>query len=58
MVGCEPGPPGDVDDMAAGLSGPVRAAVDEAVPLVESLVADLLSRGGSVFPTGGRIMSD
>jgi len=43
VVGCEPGPPGDVEEMAAGLSTPVRAAVGEAVALVESLVAQLLA---------------
>jgi hydrogenase maturation protease len=47
LVGCEPGPPAEADDMAMGLSEPVRAAVDEAVPLVESLVARLL-RGEDV----------
>jgi hydrogenase maturation protease len=42
LVGCEPTPPADADEMAMGLSEPVRAAVEEAVPLVESLVARLL----------------
>ena len=48
----------------AGLSEPVRAAVDEAVPLVESLVARLLrgedvAAGGDVMipREGGRTMS-
>jgi hydrogenase maturation protease len=41
VVGCEPGTSDD-DDFAAEMSAPVRAAVDEAVPLVESLVARLL----------------
>jgi hydrogenase maturation protease len=45
VVGCEPGVPGDVEEMSAGLSDPVRAAVDEAVPLVESLAAGLLAGG-------------
>jgi hydrogenase maturation protease len=45
LVGCEPQPPGDVEEMAAGLSAPVRAAVDEAVPLVESLVGKMLAAG-------------
>ena len=31
-----------VDDFQAGLSEPVRAAVEEAVPLVEAVVARLL----------------
>jgi hydrogenase maturation protease len=42
LVGCEPGPL-DEQDVAVGLSGPVRAAVDEAVALVEALVGRLLS---------------
>jgi hydrogenase maturation protease len=46
VVGCEPGPPGDVEEMAAGLSAPVRAAVGEAVALVDSLVAELLAARG------------
>jgi hydrogenase maturation protease len=40
LVGCEPTPPGHADEMA--MSAAVRAAVDEAVPLVESLVVRLL----------------
>jgi hydrogenase maturation protease len=43
VVGCEPGPPGDVEEMTAGLSEAVRAAVGEAVAQVESLVAELLA---------------
>lgn len=43
VVGCEPGPPGDVEEMAAGLSEPVRAAVGKAASLVGSLVDDLLA---------------
>ncbi len=42
LVGCEPGSPADVEDMSMGLSAPVRTAVDEAVPLIESLVTKLL----------------
>jgi hydrogenase maturation protease len=41
LVGCEPAPAGDVEEMEAGLSGPVRSAVDGAVPLIEELVARL-----------------
>jgi hydrogenase maturation protease len=44
LVGCEP-TPDNPDEMA--MSDAVRAAVDEAVPLVESLVAKLL-RGEAV----------
>src|SRR5262249_40322739 len=43
LVGCEPTPPGEADEMTLGMGDPVRAAVDEAVPLVEALVAKLLS---------------
>lgn len=45
VVGCEPlvRMRGDEPDVAVGLSEPVRRAVDEAVVLVESLVADLLT---------------
>ncbi|HEY7422781.1 MAG TPA: hydrogenase maturation protease [Gemmataceae bacterium] len=42
LVGCEPTPISDEEDMREGLSAPVRASVDEAVHLVESLVARLL----------------
>jgi hydrogenase maturation protease len=41
VVGCEPGNPSE-DDFTAEMSAPVRSAVDEAVPLVESLLARLL----------------
>lgn len=46
VVGCEPSAPGKIEEMAVGLSDPVRAAVDEAVGLVESLVTDLLANSG------------
>ena len=46
LIGCEPTPPGD-DEAAMEMSAAARAAVDEAVPLVESLVARLL-RGEKV----------
>jgi hydrogenase maturation protease len=42
LVGCEPGPPLEPEDMCLGLSAPVAAAVDEAAPLIESLVEKLL----------------
>jgi hydrogenase maturation protease len=54
VVGCEPEPPGESDDMRAGLSEPVRAAVGDAVVLVESLVARLLERG-PINATGTQI---
>ena len=42
LVGCEPTPLDESDDFGAELSVAVRAAVDEAVPLISSLVARLL----------------
>jgi hydrogenase maturation protease len=42
LVGCEPAMVGSEEEMAMGLSEPVRAAVDEAVLLIESLVARIL----------------
>jgi hydrogenase maturation protease len=44
LVGCEPGTCVDPEDIQAGLSGPVRSAVEEAIPLILSL-ADRLLRG-------------
>jgi hydrogenase maturation protease len=41
VVGCEPAVV-DPEDFRVGLSEPVRAALDEAVPLVEEVVARLL----------------
>jgi hydrogenase maturation protease len=45
VVGCEPVMPAGDEDMPAEMSAAVRAAVDEAVLLVESLVARLLVAG-------------
>lgn len=44
IVGCEPGPLEEDDDeaMRMGLSAPVRAAVDDAVRMVDKLVQELL----------------
>jgi hydrogenase maturation protease len=42
LVGCEPQAPADPEDMQMEMSDAVRAAVHEAVPLVESLVVRLL----------------
>jgi hydrogenase maturation protease len=42
LVGCEPAPDSDEEEMQMGLSSPVRAAVDEAVVLLESLIERLL----------------
>ena len=52
LVGCEPGTPSGADDMHMGLSPPVAAAVEEAVPLVEGLVAKLLRGGGEPLAAG------
>jgi hydrogenase maturation protease len=51
LVGCEPSLPDESEDFGGELSGPVRAAVDEAVSLVEGLVAHLL-RGEEVGSGG------
>jgi hydrogenase maturation protease len=50
VVGCEPAPP-DEEEMVPEMSAPVRAAVDEAVPFIESLVGRLL-RGEDVGAGG------
>jgi hydrogenase maturation protease len=42
LVGCEPTPISDEEDMREDLSAPVRASVDGAVRLIESLIARLL----------------
>ena len=47
LVGCEPAPLNEADEMALGLSAPVQAVVDEAVRLVEAVTARLL-RGEAV----------
>ncbi len=51
LVGCEPEPPGESDDMRDTLSEPVREAVGEAVVLIGSLVARLL-RGEGIEARG------
>jgi hydrogenase maturation protease len=48
LVGCEPSPPGEVDEMQEGLSEPVEKAVAEAVGLIEGLIARLLEGESSV----------
>ncbi len=50
VVGCEPAPLGEAEDMQDGLSDAVRTAVDEAVSLVGSLV-DRLLRGEPIGAT-------
>jgi hydrogenase maturation protease len=43
VVGCEPQLRAEDDDFGVALSSPVQAAVEEAVSLIESLVANLRS---------------
>ncbi|HZW29603.1 MAG TPA: hydrogenase maturation protease [Isosphaeraceae bacterium] len=57
LVGCEPTPPGQADDLLAGLSEPVQAAVDEAVSLITALVARLL-RGEEIAASGNDTFSE
>lgn len=54
LVGCEPKVrmSGDEEDVVAGLSEPVQAAVDEALSLVESLLEELCVAGRD-DPEGG-----
>jgi hydrogenase maturation protease len=42
LVGCEPERTGNLEEMQDGLSTPVQAAVEEAIPLIETLVTKLL----------------
>jgi hydrogenase maturation protease len=49
IVGCEPMPLSS-DDMEVGLSAPVQRAVEEAVPLIESLVHKIRQGKDSVEP--------
>lgn len=42
LVGCEPMPIGEADEMRMALSPPVRRAVGQAIPLIESLIEELL----------------
>ncbi len=43
LVGCQPEPLADADDMRMEMSKPVKAAVNEAVVLVESLIVGILA---------------
>jgi hydrogenase maturation protease len=47
VVGCEPTAVDDPEEMRAEMSAPVSSAVDEAIPLIESLVGRIL-RGESI----------
>jgi hydrogenase maturation protease len=50
IVGCEPETSANEEDMPIEISAAVRSAVDEAVTLVESLVARLLVGGERTIP--------
>ena len=50
LVGCEPGTLGP-EEGQMGLSEPVEAVVDEAVKLVESMIAKLMNDGDSAQTT-------
>ena len=52
LVGCEPHPLTAEEEMDMEISEPVRTAVDEAIPLVESLVAELLDQRPAVRGQG------
>jgi hydrogenase maturation protease len=43
LVGCEPTPLDEADEMQIEMSEPVRAAVDEAVLLIESLIEKFIT---------------
>lgn len=53
VVGCEPATLDADENGQIGLSESVRAVVDEAVTLVESVIADLLDGGGEAVQTVG-----
>jgi hydrogenase maturation protease len=42
LVGCEPQPPAS-EDLQMAMSQPVQAAVEEAIPLIECLVSQMVS---------------
>lgn len=56
VVGCEPEPFDESNDMSGVLSMPVQLAVDQAVVLVEALVERLL-RGEDVVDFGSSLVS-
>jgi hydrogenase maturation protease len=71
LVGCEPTPFDPQQDMQMEMSQPVRAAVDEAATVVESLVTRLLDEnapagrhlplqgaGGNIQPEGAALCHD
>ena len=48
LVGCEPVPLNETEEaaMPMGLSDPVRASLDEAIKMIDSLVDELLASKG------------
>jgi hydrogenase maturation protease len=54
VVGCEPSPCADREEMQLEMSAPVQAAVEHAVSLIESLVARLVR--GEVIAAPGTCM--
>lgn len=57
VVGCEPHTLGDEDGLMA-LSEPVAAAVNDAIPLIESLVHTLMRNGSPTRPDAAKETSD
>jgi hydrogenase maturation protease len=53
VVGCEPSPLADYEEMQGEMSEPVRAAVDEAVRLIETLAAQILGGAGEAVAGAG-----
>ena len=56
LVGCEPREivDADVQDVVAGLSEPVRAALDPAIELVRSLLSDIIGQPTHPKEASGR----
>jgi hydrogenase maturation protease len=57
VAGCEPTPLDASAEMQMGLSAPVRAAVDRAVPLIEAVIGQLL-RGENVAVESNSIIPE
>ena len=43
LVGCEPADLGSDEEGKLGLSGPVEGAIDEAIAMIEELIANTLA---------------
>jgi hydrogenase maturation protease len=56
LVGCEPADLGPADEGKLGLSEPVAAAIEKAMSIVESLVAEIL--GPTAIALGGAVHSE